>query len=166
VSTGIVGATTGTLSMFGRVTADSISGLGKLFSPNGLHQYVDTVTGKQGTSSGTTGSTSGSADANRPSSVVGIVQVGARSAQDGVAVLLTFLAAINIFIGIFNLIPLLPFDGGHVAIATYEAIRSRKGKRYYADVSKLLPVTYAVVIVLGLLFISSLYLDIARPIGG
>ena len=39
---------------------------------------------------------------------------------------LLLMAAINIFVGLFNLIPLLPFDGGHVAIATYEAIRSRR----------------------------------------
>ena len=31
---------------------------------------------------------------------------------------------LNVFIGIFNLVPLLPLDGGHVAIATYEKIRS------------------------------------------
>ena len=57
---------------------------------------------------------------------------------------------INIFIGLFNLVPLLPFDGGHVAIATYERIREsrRGGRRYLADVAKLLPLTYAVVLVL------------------
>jgi membrane-associated protease RseP (regulator of RpoE activity) len=69
---------------------------------------------------------------------------------------------VNIFIGIFNLIPLLPFDGGHAAIATYERIRSRNGKRYYVDVMKLMPLTYMVVLMLGLLFLSSTYLDIFR----
>ena len=45
----------------------------------------------------------------------------------------------------FNLVPLLPFDGGHIALATYEKIRSMiSGKRYWADPQKLLPVTYAV----------------------
>jgi len=39
-------------------------------------------------------------------------------------------------------VPLLPFDGGHIAVATYEAIRSRKGRRYHADVRKLLEQIY------------------------
>ena len=97
---------------------------------------------------------------------MGAVQFGSRLADAGLAPLLAFLIAVNIFVGIFNLIPLLPFDGGHVAIATYEAVRSRKGKRYFADVTKMLPLTYGVVLILGLLFIGNLYLDIARPIGG
>ena len=63
--------------------------------------------------------------------------------------LLELMVMFNIFIGIFNLIPLLPFDGGHVAIAIYERIRSRNGQRYYVDVAKLMPLTYMVVLVLG-----------------
>ena len=47
---------------------------------------------------------------------------------------------INIFVGIFNLLPMLPLDGGHVAIAVYEAVRSPHGaSRYHADVTKLHP---------------------------
>ena len=34
------------------------------------------------------------------------------------------LISINVFVGIFNLFPMLPFDGGHVAIAVYEKIRT------------------------------------------
>jgi membrane-associated protease RseP (regulator of RpoE activity) len=73
-----------------------------------------------------------------------------------------------VFIGVFNLVPLLPLDGGHVAIATYEKIRSmlRGGAAYHVDVTKLLPITYAVVLVLVFLGISTVYLDIADPIGG
>jgi membrane-associated protease RseP (regulator of RpoE activity) len=75
-------------------------------------------------------------------------------------------AVFNIFIGIFNLLPVLPFDGGHVVIATYEAIRSRKGKRYYADVTKMIPVAMTVVALLSVLFLGSLYLDVFDPVGG
>lgn len=75
-------------------------------------------------------------------------------------------ALINIFIGVFNLVPLLPFDGGHVAIAVYERIQERRlgRRRYFTDVSRLLPLTNVVVIALGLLFLSSLYLDVMNPI--
>ena len=77
---------------------------------------------------------------------------------------LAFMIAVNIFVGIFNLIPLLPFDGGHVAIATYEAIRSRRGKRYFADVTKMMPVALGVMSLLGFMLFTGLYLDIAKPL--
>ena len=67
-------------------------------------------------------------------------------------------------VGLFNLIPLLPLDGGHIAVAVYERIRSRKGIRYHADASKLLPLTYAVVFALIFIGIAAVYLDIADPI--
>ena len=58
--------------------------------------------------------------------------------------------------------------GGHVAIAVYENIQERRlhRRRYFADVSRLLPLTYVVVLLLGMLFVSSLYLDVVNPIGG
>ena len=62
--------------------------------------------------------------------------------QANVSELLYLLVAINMFVGIVNLFPMLPLDGGHVAIAVYERIRSRKGRAYHADVAKLMPVAY------------------------
>ena len=48
---------------------------------------------------------------------------------------------INIFFGIVNLLPLLPFDGGHIAVATYEKIASTiTGRRVQVDVAKLMPI--------------------------
>ena len=77
---------------------------------------------------------------------------------------LSYFILTNLVLGLFNLIPLLPLDGGHVAIATYERIRSRGGRRYQVDVMKLLPLTYAVVMVLILLGVSTIFLDIVHPI--
>jgi membrane-associated protease RseP (regulator of RpoE activity) len=78
-----------------------------------------------------------------------------------------FLFAINIFVGIFNMVPLLPLDGGHVAIATYEKIASTvKGRRVQVDVQRLMPITAAVLAVLLVLGLSALYLDIFRPVSG
>jgi membrane-associated protease RseP (regulator of RpoE activity) len=57
-----------------------------------------------------------------------------------------------------------PLDGGHAAVAIYERIRSRRGRRYHADMAKLLPLTYAVVLGLVMLGVASLYLDIVNPI--
>jgi membrane-associated protease RseP (regulator of RpoE activity) len=135
----------------------SIKGLGAFFSPGGLTGYVDTLTGSD--PAPVPGEIEGE---GRIISVVGAVQLASQSPD--IAGVLYFLFAINVFIGVFNLVPLLPFDGGHVAIATYERIRSRKGKRHFADVAKLMPVTYAVVALLAFVFISSLYLDIVDPI--
>ena len=96
-------------------------------------------------------------------SPVGVVSLAGDAADAGIRPVLILLISINIFVGIFNMIPLPPFDGGHVAVATYERIRSRKGKRYHADITKLMPVAYAMVMVLVFIAVSSLYLDIVRP---
>jgi membrane-associated protease RseP (regulator of RpoE activity) len=159
-------AIAGSVGEVGRAVRLSVEGLGKLFSPSGLSSYYDNVLGRTpdqvDTGNGGT-ATSTSDDSDRPTSVVGIVRVASQAADTGVGELLALLVFFNAFIGVFNLIPLLPFDGGHVAVATYERIRSRRGKRYFADVNKLLPLTYGVVAVLVVLFLSSTYLDIADP---
>ena len=100
----------------------------------------------------------------RPTTVVGITQVaGDIGERNGIFSVLEILAAVNIFVGIFNLLPLLPFDGGHALIATYERLRSRPGRRYQADVEKMWPVTVAVLTMLLFLTMTGLYLDITRP---
>lgn len=102
-------------------------------------------------------------EARRPISVVGAVRLAGQPDFD-VTVPLGMLATINVFVGILNLLPLLPLDGGHALIATYERLRSTKERRYRADVAKALVPTYIVIAVLGFLFVSTLYLDIVRPI--
>ena len=100
----------------------------------------------------------------RPTTVVGITQVaGDIGDRDGLFGVLEVLASINVFVGLFNLLPLLPFDGGHAAIATYERIRSRKNRVYRADVEKMWPVTVVVLTLLLFLTFTGLYLDITRP---
>ncbi len=68
------------------------------------------------------------------------------------------------FVAVLNLVPLLPFDGGHIAVATYERLRSRRGRRHHADVGKLMPLTAAVVAVMVVLGVTSIYLDIVKPL--
>lgn len=102
----------------------------------------------------------------RPTTVVGMSQVGGSVGRsEGISGVLRLLAFVNVFVGAFNMIPLLPFDGGHAAMATYERIRSRKGRPYRADAAKMIPVATAVVGLLVMLFVTGLYLDIVRPIG-
>ncbi len=90
--------------------------------------------------------------------------MASQAAHTGLYDVLNLLILINIFVGVFNLVPLLPLDGGHVAIAVYEAARSRRGRRYHADVAKLLPLTYLVLLTIVFLGATSLYLDIVHPL--
>ena len=99
------------------------------------------------------------------SDLVGFGQLANDAVRAGWVDALGLLIAINIFVGLFNLLPLLPFDGGHIAIATYEKLASLvRHRRVQVDAAKLLPVTVAVVAVLGFIFLSSLFLDITRPV--
>jgi membrane-associated protease RseP (regulator of RpoE activity) len=104
-------------------------------------------------------------DAERPVSVVGAVGVAGRTADTDWTFPIYLLAIINCFVGVFNLLPLLPLDGGHAAIATYERIRSIGGKRYQVDVAKLLPLTYGVVAILAVLGITTIFLDVVLLAG-
>jgi membrane-associated protease RseP (regulator of RpoE activity) len=153
-----------------RFTGESLGALAGFFSPNGLGDYADNV---NNASSDARTSSDPSATAappregqdNRLVSIYGVVRMGADLWEaGGVVVLLLFFFQINMFIGIFNMVPLPPLDGGHAAVAVYERIRSRAGQRYHADVAKLLPLTYAVVMGLVLLGATSLYLDIVNPV--
>jgi membrane-associated protease RseP (regulator of RpoE activity) len=103
---------------------------------------------------------------SRPTTVVGVSQVGGVIGEsDGFKGILLLLASVNVFVGVFNMLPLLPFDGGHAAIATYERIRSRRGNPYRADINKMVPVATTVVGLLAILLVTGLYLDITRPLG-
>ncbi|MDT7591793.1 MAG: hypothetical protein QOH45_1324, partial [Pseudonocardiales bacterium] len=63
-------------------------------------------------------------DLNRPVSVVGASIIGGDAAESGQwSFFLLLLAALNFFVGVFNLVPLLPLDGGHIAVNLYERVR-------------------------------------------
>ncbi len=162
-----------------RVGAGSVVGIGRLFSPSGVNNYAGQV------GSAVTGDTvprvsvpaglveienphsplAQSDNADRPISIIGVVRLlDQMFARSGWAGALELLAIVNVFLGLINLIPLLPFDGGHAAVATYEAARSRRGRPYRVDMAKLMPVTYAVVLLLVLLGVTTVFLDIARPV--
>ncbi|MCU1370549.1 MAG: peptidase family protein [Ilumatobacteraceae bacterium] len=179
---------------FAQIFVVSAKGLGSFFSPSGISSFgsqvgnahedrnkaaetkkepaAETCAAKAAAiakdpSGRVTTTASGSSGENRILSIWGLIGFGSDVGQSNPAGLITLFALINVFIGMFNLIPLLPFDGGHVAIAVYENIQEKRlhRRRYFADVTRLLPLTYGVVLVLGLLFVSSLYLDVVNPIG-
>ena len=102
----------------------------------------------------------------RPTTVVGASQVGGEIGRsEGLKGILILLASVNVFVGVFNMLPLLPFDGGHAAIAIYERFRSRGGRVYRDDVGKMVPVATTVVALLVMLLFAGLYLDVTSPLG-
>jgi membrane-associated protease RseP (regulator of RpoE activity) len=115
-------------------------------------------------------------DANGAASVVDVARVSGQISSSGastgdiVASLLLLIAELNLFVGIFNLLPLLPLDGGHVAIIAFEQVRSRLyrliGRRDpgRVDIMKVLPLTYAVVAAFVGLSLILLYAGVANPI--
>ncbi len=97
-------------------------------------------------------------DNNRPLSVVGLGRLGAEAERYGIGFTLELLALINIFVALFNVLPIYPLDGGHFAVALYEKVRGKE-----PDVGKLAPLAAAVVVFMILLGVFAIYLDIARP---
>ena len=167
------------------LTVTSVAALGQFFTPSGISDFAGQVTGartdraavveeERQSSAPVTENTTRLVDdsevsasgENRLLSIYGLVSIGSDMAAIDPGALIVLFAMINVFIGVFNLVPLLPFDGGHVAIAVYERIQEvrLRRRRYLADVGRLIPFTYAVVVLMGMLFVSTIYLDIANPL--
>ncbi len=152
-----------TLDEMGDMTVETVSALATL--PAKVWDVAQAIVGVE------------ERDRNGPVSIVG----GGRLAGEIVAseqfpfletaiFLLMLIAGFNFFIGMFNFVPLLPLDGGHIAGALYEAARRGLARMTgrpdpgYADVAKLLPVAYvmaSVLLVLGLVLIVG---DFVAPI--
>lgn len=175
---GPVRAVGASISDFGEQFGATLGFLGSFFTPGGISDFAGTVANgssdrptpvEAGTSSAGQGSgePTSSGDENRIISIVGAIGIGAELTESGLLGFLLFFVGINITIGIFNLLPVLPLDGGHVVIATYERIREalRPGRqRYHTDMAKLLPVVYAVFVLLVLLGVTTIYLDLVNPV--
>ena len=115
-------------------------------------------------------------DPNGPIGLIGVGRIAGQIATDGdpvslrVEQLLAVLASLNIALFVFNLIPLMPLDGGHIIGALWEGVKRGTAKVFRrpdpgpVDTAKVVPLTFAVVIVLGAMSLLLVYADIVKPI--
>ena len=106
-----------------------------------------------------------------PVSVVGASVLGGDAVGFGAWWFFLFLlAALNLFVGVFNLLPLLPLDGGHIAVNVYEGVRNAlrratgRANGPPVDYTRLMPLTYAVAIVFIGVSALTITADIINPI--
>jgi len=116
-------------------------------------------------------------DENGLVGIVGVARVSGQAAASGelttserIGTFILIVASLNIFVGLFNLLPILPLDGGHMAVAIADEIRAfiarLRGRARPAgiDVKVLTPITTVVFVILALLTVLLLIADIFNPI--
>ena len=124
------------------------------------------VAGHRRRSATRTGRSASSAPACSP----GEVAAADAPVLNRVAGLLSLLASLNIALFVFNMIPLLPLDGGHIAVALWDGIKRAWAKIFSrpppkpVDATKLVPVTFVVVIALVVMGAVLILADIFNPV--
>jgi len=116
-------------------------------------------------------------DPNGPLSVVGVGRLAGEITSldtvpflDKIGSIIGMFASLNVALFVFNLIPLLPLDGGHVIGAVWDALRRgwarirQKAMPRPIDISRLTPLTMAVIGILGVMSVVLILADIVKPI--
>jgi len=159
-SVGPLRAVTYTGSAFGQVVTGSVKAVGAL--PAALPKLFSKDRGS--TAAGQVSSVIGAAEATGTAVAANV------GWQYKVSFVLLLIASLNIFVGLFNMLPLLPLDGGHVAVVVWERIRAwfarRRGRPDpgLVDMAKLLPVSFSIFLVLMFFGIALILADIVNPV--
>jgi membrane-associated protease RseP (regulator of RpoE activity) len=148
--TGPIGAITGGAGLVATAVKQTVVGIGHIFGPQGLGRVAQLIFSDRPRTSRDAG----------PLSVVGVGRVVGQTASSGhFWDILYVFALVNVFIGLVNLLPLPPFDGGHLAVLAIEKIRGRK-----VDMRKVAPVAAVVAAFFIVFTLSVVYLDLVKPV--
>ncbi|MEX0657880.1 MAG: site-2 protease family protein [Egibacteraceae bacterium] len=141
-----------------RLTSLTVQGLGQAFSPEGISRWIGSVSGDQPRT------------VEGPMSVVGIGQaISAFGTSGDVFAVIIILAQLNIVLGLLNMLPLPPLDGGHVALLAVEegvnGTRRLLGKEatWRIDPAVVTPIALAVILLFTALTVTVVYMDIVNP---
>jgi membrane-associated protease RseP (regulator of RpoE activity) len=144
---GPVGSVTGAGGLVGEQSVLTVQGVGRIFGPEGIGRLATLVF------------TDEPRRVEDPASVVGIGRVaGSLASDDRFGDLLFLFGVVNVFVGLLNLLPLPPFDGGHLAVLAIEKIRGRP-----VDMRKVVPVSAAVAGFFIVFTVAVVYVDLVKP---
>jgi membrane-associated protease RseP (regulator of RpoE activity) len=145
---GPIEATEKGLDTMGDMVVGSFRAMVQVFGPEGLQRIGALLLGEERRTP------------NDPVGVVGAARVSGQAVQAGqLDVFFYLFAFFNVFVGILNILPLPPLDGGHLAVLGLEAVSGRR-----IDPRKLIPITAVVAGFLILFTVSLLYLDVVSPL--
>jgi membrane-associated protease RseP (regulator of RpoE activity) len=144
---GVVGSVTGGADLVGEQLVLTVQGVGRIFGPEGLGRLADLVFTDEARQPGD------------PASVVGVGRLaGSLASDDQFGDLLFLFGVVNVFVGLLNLLPLPPFDGGHLTVLAIEKIRGRP-----VDMRKVIPVSAAVAAFFIIFTVAVVYVDLVKP---
>jgi membrane-associated protease RseP (regulator of RpoE activity) len=149
-------------SAFGQVIVGSVKAVGAL--PGALPKLFSKD--RSNTAGGQVSSVVGAAEATGAAVAANV------GWQYKVSFVLLLIASLNIFVGVFNLLPLLPLDGGHIAVVIWERIRAWLARLRgrpdpgLVDMAKLLPVSFSIFMVLMFFGVVLILADIVNPVTG
>ena len=147
VTEGPVGSVTGAVGLVGEQGVLTVQGVGRIFGPEGLGRLFDLVF------------TDEARQPSDPASVVGVGRLaGSLASEDQFGDLLFLFGVVNVFVGLLNLLPLPPFDGGHLTVLGIEKIRGRP-----VDMRKVVPVSAAVAGFFIVFTVAVVYVDLVKP---
>jgi membrane-associated protease RseP (regulator of RpoE activity) len=150
---GVLAAIPESVELFWRTTVDTVKGLGGFVT--GL---ADRMSGPQAAPSG--GGGGGGAVSGGPVGIVGITRLAGQAvANNQWAIFIAILIQLNIVVGVFNLLPLPPMDGGYLAFVLWQVVTRRE-----VDLRKVVPVAALIVGLLVMLTVGLVWLDITNPV--
>ncbi|WP_067461606.1 M50 family metallopeptidase [Actinomadura macra] len=148
----------------GRATGTTIAGIGKVLVdlPSAIPKLFTSE--RESTPGGQVGSVVGATE------VSGQIFSSESTGRDKLALYLSLVISVNIFLGALNVLPLLPLDGGHLAVIVYERARARVARARgrpdpgTVDMTKLMPITYLAVLLLVGLGVLLILADLVNPL--